>query len=57
MRPTKNQYFMGLAFAAAARADCKGRRVGEVIAVEGRVIATSYIGNPLGLDHWTEGRC
>lgn len=56
-RPDKAAYFMLLALAARARADCIGRHVGAVISREGRVLSTGYNGTPFGVPNCSEGGC
>jgi dCMP deaminase len=45
-RPQSDEYFMGIAFAVRRRAVCLGRKVGAVLALDDRVIATGYNGTP-----------
>jgi deoxycytidylate deaminase len=42
-RPEHLEYFMGLALAVRERANCQGRRVGAVLVVRDRVIATGSV--------------
>ena len=56
-RPDKLTYFLLLALAARARADCVGRHVGAVITREGRVLSTGYNGTPFGMPNCSEGGC
>ncbi len=57
IRPDKETYFLLLAFAARARADCLGRHVGAVLSREGRVLGTGYNGTPFGVPNCSEGGC
>ena len=58
LRPTKDQYFLMLAVATAARATCAGKRVGCLLVDEDdRIIATGYNGVPSGLVHCSESPC
>jgi dCMP deaminase len=47
-RPDWDTYFLGIAAAVAARADCSRRRVGAVIVQDHRIVATGYNGAPAG---------
>ena len=55
--PDRNDYYLALAFAAARRANCSGRRVGAVLVKEDRVIATGYNGTPEGITNCLDGGC
>lgn len=48
MRPDWDAYFLGIASAVAARADCSRRQVGAVIVKDRRIVATGYNGAPSG---------
>lgn len=51
-RPSKDQYLMALARAAATRATCDRRHVGCVLATQdGHVLGTGYNGSPRGEAH------
>jgi dCMP deaminase len=54
MRPGWDDYFMGFARAAAARATCDRRHVGAVIVVDRQVAATGYNGSVRKLPHCDE---
>ena len=47
-RPGWDDYFLGIAVAVAARADCTRRQVGAVIVKDHRIVATGYNGAPAG---------
>lgn len=47
-RPTWDAYFLGIAQAVAARADCSRRKVGAVVVKDRRVRGTGYNGAPAG---------
>ena len=53
-RPDWDDYFMGFARAAAARATCDRKHVGAVIVVDRQVAATGYNGSVRGLPHCDE---
>lgn len=55
--PDRDDYYMALAFAAARRANCRGRKVGAVLVKADRVIATGYNGTPEGLPNCLDGGC
>ncbi len=48
MRPSKHEYYLGIAEAAAQRSTCLRRRYGAVIVKNDEVIATGYNGAPRG---------
>jgi dCMP deaminase len=56
-RPDRNEYFMGIAIAVRERADCRGQKVGAVIALEDRIVATGYNGTPEKMLNCSEGGC
>ncbi|QHB36924.1 deoxycytidylate deaminase [Mycobacterium phage Roary] len=47
-RPTWDEYFLGIATAAAERSDCERSKVGAVVVKDRRVRATGYNGAPAG---------
>lgn len=55
--PDRDDYYLALAFAAARRANCRGRKVGAVLVKGDRVIATGYNGTPEGLPNCLDGGC
>ena len=56
-RPSRQEYFMGIAMAVRERADCRGQKVGAVIVVDDRIISTGYNGTPSGMTNCSEGGC
>lgn len=50
-RPSWDEYFMELAFAASRRSTCTRRMVGAVIVVERSIVGTGYNGSPAGAKH------
>jgi dCMP deaminase len=55
--PDRDDYYLALAFTAAMRANCRGRKVGAVLVKGDRVIATGYNGTPEGLPNCLDGGC
>ena len=55
--PGWDDYFLGIAEAVSARAKCVRRRVGAVLVVDRRIIATGYNGAAPGLPDCLEGAC
>jgi len=57
-RPGWDVYFLGIAEAVAARADCRRARFGSVIVdVHHRIVATGYNGAPPGEGSCLAGEC
>lgn len=56
-RPNRHHYFMGIAVAVRERADCRGQKVGAVIAMEGRIVSTGYNGTPEKMANCSNGGC
>lgn len=56
-RPGSDEYYMYIAMAVRKRANCKGRKVGAVLVLEDRVIATGYNGTPEDVKNCDEGGC
>jgi dCMP deaminase len=56
-RESRHKYFMGIAMAVRLRANCKGNRVGAVIALNNRLISTGYNGTPDNMPNCLEGGC
>ena len=50
-RPSWDDYFLELADAASKRATCNRGRSGCVIVRDKQVLATGYVGSPIGLPH------
>lgn len=46
-----------MAVVTSARSTCKRASVGSVIAKDGRIISTGYVGSPSGLAHCTDVDC
>ncbi|MFW5845928.1 MAG: deoxycytidylate deaminase [Planctomycetota bacterium] len=56
-RPDWDHYYMHIAEAVRARAECCGRKVGAILVKENRIIATGYNGVPAGMPNCTSGGC
>lgn len=56
-RPDWDTYFLDIARAVAARADCTRRQVGAVIVRDHRIVATGYNGAPAGDPGCLSGAC
>ena len=55
--PQRDDYYLALAFTAASRANCRGRKVGAILVKGDRVIATGYNGTPEGVTNCLDGGC
>lgn len=51
VRPSWDEYFMGIVDAVAKRATCDRGRTAVVIVRDKRILATGYVGSPMGLGH------
>jgi dCMP deaminase len=56
-RPDWDEYFMSIAEMVATRSTCLRRKVGSVLALENRILATGYNGVPTGFPHCDEIGC
>jgi dCMP deaminase len=56
-RPTWDEYFMAIAEQVATRSTCMRRKVGAVLVVDRRLLATGYNGAPSGVPHCAEAGC
>ena len=56
-RIPEDEYYMRIAMAVRARANCLGNRVGAIIVRENRIISTGYNGTPSGMQNCLEGGC
>ena len=54
MRPSWDEYFLGLVDQVAARATCDRGKSGCVVVRNKRIICTGYVGSPSGLPHCDE---
>lgn len=57
MRPTWDAYFFEIARVVASRSTCLRRRVGALLVLDRRILATGYNGAPSGLAHCAETGC
>lgn len=57
MRPTVDDYYLGIAEAVAARAECVRRKVGAVIVRDQTIMATGFNGAPPGRPSCLDGAC
>jgi dCMP deaminase len=57
MRPSWDEYFLKITDLVATRSTCLRRRVGAVLVLEKRVLATGYNGAPSGLAHCLDVGC
>ena len=51
MRPSKHEYYLGIAEAVAKRSTCLRRQYGAVIVKDDRIISTGYNGSARGEDN------
>jgi len=51
VRPSWDEYFMGIADTVAQRATCDRGRSGCVIVRDKQILVTGYVGSPMGLPH------
>lgn len=54
VRPSWDEYFLEMADMIGTRGTCDRGRAGAVIAKDKRIIATGYVGSPVGLPHCDE---
>ncbi len=57
MRPSWDEYFMGITEIVAKRATCPRKRLGSIIVKNKRIIATGYNGSPPGQPHCDDVGC
>jgi len=56
-RPSWDEYFIKIAHDVAERSTCIRRRVGAIIVINKRILATGYNGVPSGIAHCEERGC
>lgn len=54
LRPSWDEYFLGVTREVAKRATCDRGRSGCVIVKDRRILATGYVGSPIGISHCDE---
>lgn len=54
---SREEYYMGIALAVRAKANCRGSRVGSLIVKDNRIISTGYNGTPSGMTNCLDGGC
>ena len=54
VRPSWDEYFMKIAEMVGSRGSCDRGRAGCVITRDRRIVATGYVGSPVGLPHCDE---
>ena len=57
IRPSWDDYFMGIAKMVAMRSNCVKRKVAAVIVKDKRIISTGYNGTPRGTKNCSDGGC
>ena len=57
VRPTWDEYFLGIADLISRRSSCLRRRVGAVLVKDKRILATGYNGVPSKIRHCAEVGC
>lgn len=57
MRPSWDEYFMGIVELVKTRSTCLRRQVGALIVKDKRILATGYNGAPVGCKHCGETGC
>lgn len=56
-RPSWDEYFLGIALAVSARADCSRRKVGAVVVRDNELVKPGYNGSPPGGPSCLRGEC
>lgn len=57
LRPSWDEYFVGIARQAASRATCKRKQVGAVLVRDRAILSTGYNGSVRGLPHCIDDGC
>ena len=56
-RPDWDEYYMRIAMAVRARANCTGNRIGAILVQNDRIISTGYNGTPHNMVNCLDGGC
>lgn len=56
-RPEWDAYFLAMAIVASTRSTCIRRRIGAVLVLDNRILATGYNGSPSGTRHCVDIGC
>jgi dCMP deaminase len=51
IRPTADEYFLEIARTVGKRGTCDRGRIGVVLVKDKRILATGYVGSPIGMPH------
>ena len=54
VRPTWDEYFMGIVQAVSQRATCDRGKTGVVLVKDKQILTSGYVGSPIGLPHCDE---
>lgn len=57
IRPSWDDYFMGIAKVVSSRSNCLKRKVASIIVKDKRIISTGYNGTPRGVRNCSDGGC
>ncbi|MCQ9207922.1 MAG: cytidine/deoxycytidylate deaminase family protein [Omnitrophica bacterium] len=57
LRPSWDEYFLGIARFVSKRSTCLRRKVGALIVKDRRILATGYNGTPSGITHCAKLGC
>ncbi len=57
IRPSWDDYFMGIAKVVSSRSNCIKRKVAAIIVKDKRIVSTGYNGTPRGTKNCSEGGC
>jgi len=57
LRPSWDEYFIGIAHLVSKRSTCLRRKVGAVVVKDRRILATGYNGTPTNIKHCIDTGC